>query len=191
MKKLIELIKKLLGLSSSSSEEQKGFTLIELIIVIAILGILAAAVLAAIDPIDKLRAGNDSKVLGDVRQIYDASLRAYATANMMPTALTGTLTAPAFSVVQSGELKTSPVPPAAYGAAYNWFSNSGTQINATDVCVGGRLMSKGSIAKARAQSPSVTATAQNLYIVATNGKTCYRVGAPTAALCTAAASICP
>lgn len=70
MKKLIELIKKLLGSkdSSSDSSSSSGFTLIELLIVIAILGILAAGLLLAIDPAEKLRQGADTRVINDVSQ---------------------------------------------------------------------------------------------------------------------------
>lgn len=70
MKKLIELIKKLLGSSGNSddSSSDKGFTLIELLIVIAILGILAAGLLLAIDPAEKLRQGQDTRAINDVSQ---------------------------------------------------------------------------------------------------------------------------
>ena len=70
MKKIIELIKKLLGSkgSSSDSSSSSGFTLIELLIVIAILGILAAGLLLAIDPAEKLRQGADTRVINDVSQ---------------------------------------------------------------------------------------------------------------------------
>ena len=42
------------------SQKKKGFTLIELLIVIGILGILAAGLQAAIDPIEQLKKGQDS-----------------------------------------------------------------------------------------------------------------------------------
>lgn len=176
MKKLIELLKKLLGGSSTSSGEQKGFTLIELIIVIAILGILAAAVLAAIDPIDKLRGGNDTKVLGDIRQIYDASLRSYTVANIMPANLA--------AVQTSGELKSTPKTPTGYlpSPDYGWSLNTGAAGTATDVCVWAQVKSKSNVAKAAG------ATAANAYAVANNGKICYIVNAP--ANCTTAI-VCP
>lgn len=82
MKKLIELIKKLLGLggsssdssdssdssSSSSSSSSSGFTLVELLIVIAIIGILAAGLLLAIDPAEKIRQSSDTRAVNDVTQ---------------------------------------------------------------------------------------------------------------------------
>lgn len=68
MKKLLELLKKLLGGKSSSDGSSSGFTLIELLIVIAILGILAGGLLLAIDPAEKLRQGNDTRAINDVSQ---------------------------------------------------------------------------------------------------------------------------
>lgn len=67
MKKLLELLKKLLG-GKSSSDSSSGFTLIELLIVIAILGILAAGLLIAIDPAEKIKQANDTKVMNDISQ---------------------------------------------------------------------------------------------------------------------------
>lgn len=47
----------------------KGFTLIELLIVIAILGVLAAAVLVAINPGQKINAARNSRVRADLASI--------------------------------------------------------------------------------------------------------------------------
>lgn len=182
MKKLIELIKKLLGSSSSSSSgssdssSSSGFTLVELLIVIAVIGILAAALLVAIDPVDKIRAGNDSKVQSDVRQIYDAALRAYAQGNVLPSSINTTTP----SIVSTGELKSAPVPPATYGTTYDYFVNGA----GTDVVACGRLMSKAQVNKAIAAGVA-GATSANLRIVVNNGKTCY-----TAAAC-GAGNTCP
>lgn len=64
-----------------------GFTLIELLIVIAILGVLAAATLAGIDPVDKINSANDSKVQSDIATLA-TSMEAYAVNNSATYATT-------------------------------------------------------------------------------------------------------
>lgn len=58
----------------------KGFTLIELLLVIAIMGILAAAIMTAIDPIKKINSAKDSTLKSDLGQIANA-IAAYYTGN--------------------------------------------------------------------------------------------------------------
>lgn len=87
----------------------KGFTLIELLIVIAILGVLAAGILVAIDPIDKINAANDAKVQNDVSGAGRAT-EAYATTH------SGFYPAALGDLVTSGDLKRVPVAPGGYGA---------------------------------------------------------------------------
>lgn len=55
-----------------------GFTLIELLIVIAVIGVLAAIVLVAIDPIQQLARGRDSGRMSSISQMGRA-VEAYAT----------------------------------------------------------------------------------------------------------------
>lgn len=57
-----------------------GFTMIELLIVIAVLGILAVAVLAAINPIEQINRGRDTGSRSDAEQLIGAVDRFY-TAN--------------------------------------------------------------------------------------------------------------
>lgn len=61
-----------------------GFTLVELLIVIAVIGILAIAVLAAIDPIEQLKKSRDTAKLADARELVGAYQRFYATKNCFP-----------------------------------------------------------------------------------------------------------
>lgn len=96
---------------------KRGFTLIELLIVIAIIGVLAAVMLATIDPIDKIRAGNDSKVQQDITMIGKAA-EAYAAANN-GTYPTGTFTAVTGLLIGSGDLRSAPSAPGGY-TAYTW-----------------------------------------------------------------------
>ena len=80
MEKLIEKLKKLLGLSKKSA----GFTLIELLVVIGILGVLAAALVATIDPFEQLKKGNDSNVKNTAVEYANGNVRYYTTHTAFP-----------------------------------------------------------------------------------------------------------
>ncbi len=123
-----------------SKFSSKGFTLIELLIVIAILGVLAAGILVAIDPIDKINQANDSKVQNDVSAMGRAA-EAYATTHngFYPFAV-GNLTS-------SGELKRIPAPPTgytptAYGFAVPPACTAELDSDCTSVIIGSQLKSK-------------------------------------------------
>ncbi len=62
----------------------QGFTLIELLIVIAVLGILAVAVLSAINPIEQINRSRDTGSRSDAEQLLGAIDRFYATAGYYP-----------------------------------------------------------------------------------------------------------
>jgi len=85
----------------------KGFTLIELLIVIAIMGILAAGILVAIDPVDKINQANDAKVQNDISGAGRATEAYVITHN-------GFYPAGLADLVSSGELKRAPVAPTGY-----------------------------------------------------------------------------
>jgi len=59
-------------------KSQLAFTMIELLIVIAILGILAVAVLAAINPVEQINRGRDTGTRSDAEQLLSAVDRFYA-----------------------------------------------------------------------------------------------------------------
>lgn len=115
----------------------KGFTLIELLIVIAILGILAAGILVAVDPVDKISAANDAKVQNDVSGAGRAS-EAYATAHngFYPSALSDLVTA--------GELKRAPAAPSGYNAyvVVNVPAGCTAGTTCTNIEISGQLKSK-------------------------------------------------
>lgn len=63
---------------------KKGFTLIELLVVIGILGILAAGLLAAIDPLEQLKKGRDTSKRDMAIEMTDAVNRYFAVYGTMP-----------------------------------------------------------------------------------------------------------
>jgi prepilin-type N-terminal cleavage/methylation domain-containing protein len=64
--------------------KQLAFTMIELLIVIAILGILAVAVLSAINPIEQINRGRDTGTRSDAEQLISAIERFYAMTGYYP-----------------------------------------------------------------------------------------------------------
>lgn len=79
-------------------QTKKGFTLIELIIVVAILGLLAAALFVAIDPAARIGAARDARRYTDVSSILNAVLQYTIDANGLPSAVNG-LTADTYYAV--------------------------------------------------------------------------------------------
>ena len=92
---------------------KKGFTLIELLIVIAILGILAIGLMAALDPLEQLKRARDTSTRNTVEEFYNASLRYYSIKEEFPWTssaqstvnLTAVITTYIQSLVDAGELK--------------------------------------------------------------------------------------
>ncbi len=68
---------------------QKGFTLVELLIVIALIGVLAVAVLAAINPLEQLNRARDTGMESDASQLLAAIDRYYASHEEFPWVAVG------------------------------------------------------------------------------------------------------
>ncbi len=151
---------------------QKGFTLIELLVVIGILSILVVGLIVAINPQDKLRQANDSRVINDVGAMSRA-MESYATANngAYPAALTG---------LAPSELKAVPTPPdpTNYGNAYTYNTTNAPCAVATP-CVIGQLRATSNIAKS---VPAAGVGATNVFqkFESSTGKTCIVPAVTTA-----------
>lgn len=65
-------------------QRQKGFTLIELLIVIVVLGILAVAILSAINPIEQINKATDSGTQSDAAELINALERYYSSNQKWP-----------------------------------------------------------------------------------------------------------
>lgn len=90
----------------------RGFTLIELLIVIAIMGILAAAILVAINPLKRQQQARDAQRKSDIGQLASA-VQAFSTSpgnGTYPIAFT--------ALTASGDLKRIPTGPTAEAYAY-------------------------------------------------------------------------
>lgn len=75
---------KLFSVPNNYFSSQKGFTLIELLVVIGILGILAASLVATIDPFEQLKKANDAKVQNAAVEFQTANIRYFAAVGLFP-----------------------------------------------------------------------------------------------------------
>lgn len=63
---------------------KQGFTMVELLIVIAVIAILAIAVLAALDPVEQLRKSRDTGKMADARELINAYQRFQTAKGCLP-----------------------------------------------------------------------------------------------------------
>lgn len=92
---------------------RRGFTLIELLIVVALIGALAIALIATVDPFEQLKKGNDATRRSMAMEVYNSLIRYYSEKGSFPWTAAVNLTASDTTmqgylnqVVTQGELKT-------------------------------------------------------------------------------------
>ena len=112
------------------SNFKKAFTLIELLVVIGVMAVIAAGVVALIDPVDKTRQANDAKVMNDIGQMATAMQAAAAQTS------DGLYPATLASLATLGELTVVPAPPTGWAA----YALTGGGTSTISIC--GQLRSK-------------------------------------------------
>jgi prepilin-type N-terminal cleavage/methylation domain-containing protein len=66
------------------ADREGGFTMIELLVVISVIGVLAVAVLSSINPIEQINKGRDTRTRSDAAQLINAVDRYFAIQEYYP-----------------------------------------------------------------------------------------------------------
>ena len=97
---------------------RQGFTLIEILIVVALIGALFIGVLASIDPLEQLKKGTDTSRRSTTAELYNGMVRYYSVKGTFPwtddlsslsasdDSMTDSATGYITQAVSAGELKT-------------------------------------------------------------------------------------
>jgi type IV pilus assembly protein PilA len=145
---------------------KKGFTLLEMLLVVAIIAILAGIVIVAINPSKQLGAANDAKRWSDVNTIISAVYQ-YAIDNSGTLPGPSTIAATTNNVCNSTGTTTAGI--CTTGAACGAFTDLSSTTNA------------GTYISSIPVDPSATATSTGYYIVKDGTTSRITVCAPSAA----------
>ncbi len=84
MKRIASYAQRYLNQCLSVASQAAGFTMIELLVVISVIGVLAVAVLSSINPIEQINKGRDTRTRSDAAQLINAVDRYYAIHEVYP-----------------------------------------------------------------------------------------------------------
>ncbi|TXG76519.1 prepilin-type N-terminal cleavage/methylation domain-containing protein [Candidatus Dojkabacteria bacterium] len=104
---------------------QKGFTLVELLVVIGILGILMVGALVALNPLGRFNQAKDATARGTIDQVSAAIQSYYAANQTYPTNIA--------AMVTSGDLQTTPTGPNGSALVYSVNGSTGAAVGFTMV----------------------------------------------------------
>lgn len=99
---------------------QKGFTLIELILVVAILAILTGLLLTIVNPVAQFRKANDTRRKSDLAQLQRALEQYYQDHGQYPKYSTQS---PLYEIVDFSNVDKNPLPGITWGNAWQPYMN--------------------------------------------------------------------
>lgn len=79
----MKILKKIVS-ALTPKQFSPGFTMIELLVVISVIGVLAVAVLSSINPIEQINKGRDTRTRSDMAQLINAADRYFAIQEYYP-----------------------------------------------------------------------------------------------------------
>lgn len=139
--------------------KKNGFTIIELLIVIALIAIFTVGTLTILNPLEQLKKGNDARRKSDLAQIQKAMEAFYNDTGRYPTATInyriqdlngneinwGSSWAPYMNLLPSDPGKTNYIYYSQNGQSYYLYASLERGVNDPDTCQDGQCPSKGGL----------------------------------------------